>query len=67
MAMNALDNLHAVLESGANEVRIDPRIAEAARLPIERMLRFAAERGVRVQASGDAALDASLFAHTGMA
>jgi len=34
------------LESGRNEIHIDPRIGEQARLPIERMLAFAGANGV---------------------
>ncbi len=50
MAMNALRNLAAVLESGGNEIRIDPQICERAVLPIQRMLDFArAHRAVAPQ------------------
>jgi quinolinate synthase len=31
-----------VLETGANEVRVDPALGERARLPIDRMLAFTA-------------------------
>jgi len=43
MAMNGLANLAAVLESGANEIQVDPVIAARARLPMERMLNFTRE------------------------
>ena len=42
MAMNGLAGLAAVLETGANEVHVDPRVGERARLPIDRMLAFTA-------------------------
>jgi quinolinate synthase len=41
MAMNGLINLAEVLESGLNEIFIDPIIARRAVLPIQRMLDFA--------------------------
>ena len=40
MAMNGLANLAAALESGANEIQVDPAIAARARLPMGRMLNF---------------------------
>jgi quinolinate synthase len=46
MAMNALQNLEAVLQRGHNEVVIDPAIRERAVLPIRRMLDFAIEHGI---------------------
>jgi quinolinate synthase len=42
MAMNALDNLAAVLEQGGNEVFVDPELAKAAMKPLTRMLDFGA-------------------------
>ena len=41
MAMNGLQNLAEVLESGKNEVYIDPEISQKAKLSITRMLDFA--------------------------
>jgi quinolinate synthase len=35
-----------VLATGANEIRIDAALAERARLPIDRMLAFAAKHGI---------------------
>ena len=67
MAMNGLANLAAVLERGHNEIFVDTRIAARARLPIDRMLDFAARRKKRVQASGDLAKDVSLFSNVGAA
>jgi quinolinate synthase len=40
MGMNSLQNLAEVLETGANEIAIDPVIREQAVIPIDRMLRF---------------------------
>ncbi|GLU35536.1 quinolinate synthase NadA [Trinickia caryophylli] len=67
MAMNGLANLADVLERGHNEIHVDHAIGERARLPIDRMLAFAAERKKRVQASGDFARDTTLFANVGPA
>jgi len=41
MGMNALQNLEQVLESGENEIVIDPEIRKKAVTPIQRMLDFA--------------------------
>ncbi len=40
MAMNALADVARVLETGANEVFVDPSLGERAKLPIDRMLAF---------------------------
>ena len=50
MAMNGLYNLAEVLETGRNEIHIDPVIAKRAVLPIERMLEFA--RQIKLPTSG---------------
>jgi quinolinate synthase len=42
MAMNSLADVARVLESGANEVFVDPALIPRARLPIDRMLAFTA-------------------------
>jgi quinolinate synthase len=42
MAMNGLAGLAHVLETGANEVFVDPAIIDRARVPIDRMLAFTA-------------------------
>lgn len=60
MAMNGLAGLAQVLETGANEVHIDPALGLRARVPIDRMLAFTA-----AQRSGLAA--GSLQPHTGAA
>jgi len=67
MAMNGLANLAAVLESGANQVIVDPAIAHRARVPIDRMLDFAAAKKRNVRASGDLARDGGLFEKVGPA
>jgi quinolinate synthase len=67
MAMNGLANLVEVLERGHNEIFVDPAIGARARLPIDRMLAFAAANKARVQASGDLARDTALFAGIGPA
>ena len=40
MAMSELHNLNATLESGANEVLVDPEIGKLAMIPLQRMLDF---------------------------
>jgi quinolinate synthase len=67
MAMNGLANLADVLEHGHNEILVDRAVGERARLPIDRMLDFAARHKKRVQASGDLAKDTSLFSNVGAA
>jgi quinolinate synthase len=42
MAMNGLAGLAHVLETGANEVHVDPALGVRARVPIDRMLAFTA-------------------------
>jgi len=42
MAMNALTNLAEVLETGRNEIHVDPALGQRARVPIDRMLAFTA-------------------------
>ncbi|MBK1706098.1 quinolinate synthase NadA [Halochromatium glycolicum] len=46
MAMNALQNLAAVLERGDQEIRIDESTRQRAVIPIQRMLDFAREHGI---------------------
>jgi quinolinate synthase len=50
MAMNGLHNLAEVLESGKNEIHVDPAIIPRAVLPIKRMLDFA--RQIEMPTSG---------------
>ena len=42
MAMNSLAGLAQVLETGCNEVHVDPALGQRARQPIDRMLAFTA-------------------------
>jgi quinolinate synthase len=67
MAMNGLANLAETLETGTNEIHVDPEIARLAYAPIERMLAFSARRNVDVRASGDLARDGALFRDVGPA
>jgi quinolinate synthase len=54
MAMNGLLNLAEVLESGRNEIFVDPAIVPRAVLPIQRMLEFAKEIGLPTKGIGNA-------------
>ncbi|RLJ19285.1 quinolinate synthase [bacterium endosymbiont of Escarpia laminata] len=54
MGMNALQNLAEVLESGANEIHIDPAIQERAVVPIQRMLDFARTHDIGMKEKGNA-------------
>jgi quinolinate synthase len=52
--MNGLKGLLYVLETGANEIQIDPAVGRRAIVSINRMLKFAGQRGVSVAGmSGD--------------
>jgi len=50
MAMNGLINLAEVLETGRNEIHVDPEIGRRAVLPIQRMLDFAKQ--IKLPTSG---------------
>lgn len=65
MAMNELDKLASALESGLNQITVDPALARAARLPIERMLNFSAQQQRRVRSSGNIENDMELYQHVG--
>ena len=54
MAMNGLLNLAEVLESGKNEIQVDPAIIPRAVQPIKRMLDFAKEIGLPTKGIGNA-------------
>jgi quinolinate synthase len=54
MAMNGLLNLAQVLESGKNEIHVDPVIGRRAKVPIERMLDFARQINLPTRGIGNA-------------
>jgi quinolinate synthase len=54
MAMNGLYNLADVLETGRNEIYVDPAIIPRAVLPIERMLAFAKQIKLPTKGIGNA-------------
>ena len=54
MAMNGLFNLADVLETGKNEIYVDPAIIPHAVLPIERMLAFAKQINLPTRGIGNA-------------
>ena len=67
MAMNGLQNLIDVLESGANEVHVEPSTREKAVICINRMLDFAAAKKANVRPSSDLAAEQKLFSGIGPA
>ncbi len=67
MAMNGLRNLAEVLETGRNEIHVDPEIGRKAYVCIDRMLDFAAKKKANVRPSGDLAKDHQLFSGIGPA
>ncbi|MDQ0142161.1 quinolinate synthase NadA [Cupriavidus necator] len=67
MAMNALTNLAEVLETGRNEVHVDPAIGRQAVTCIDRMLDFAAAQKRNVRPSADLAKEQALFQGIGPA
>ena len=67
MAMNGLINLAEVLETGRNEIQVEPDIGRRARLSISRMLEFSKGLNLNVVPSGDLAKDAPLFKGIGPA
>ncbi|ANA32699.1 Quinolinate synthase A [Ralstonia mannitolilytica] len=67
MAMNALTNLAEVLETGRNEIHVDPATARQAVVCIDRMLDFAAREKAAVRPHGDLAANAQLFQGIGPA
>ena len=54
MAMNGLQNLAEVLQSGTNEIQVDPAIIPRAVLPIRRMLDFAKQINLPTSGIGNA-------------
>jgi quinolinate synthase len=67
MAMNGLQNLADVLESGRNEIHVDPVIGHEAYRCIDRMLTFAAQQKANVRPGSDLAKEQKLFAGIGPA
>jgi len=67
MAMNGLQNLADVLESGRNEIHVDPEVGRQAYVCIDRMLGFAARQKANVRPGGDLAKEQQLFAGVGPA
>ena len=67
MAMNSLQNLADVLESGRNTISVDETIRAKAVTCIDRMLDFAAARKANVRPSADLAAEQTLFAGLGPA
>jgi quinolinate synthase len=54
MAMNGLRGVLHALETGANEIQIDPELGRRAYRPIKRLLEFSAGRGDPFLMAGDA-------------
>lgn len=54
MAMNGLHNLLEVLETGRNEIHVDPETGRRAKVSIQRMLDFAKAHLPQMKGSGDA-------------
>ncbi len=67
MAMNGLQNLADVLESGRNAIHVDPATGSKAVTCINRMLDFAAAKKANVRPSSDLAAEQKLFAGIGPA
>src|SRR5690606_37058698 len=67
MAMNGLQNLADVLESGRNEIHVDAEIRRKAFTCIDRMLDFAARHKANVRPGSDLAKEQKLFAGIGPA
>jgi quinolinate synthase len=67
MAMNGLENLAEVLETGKNEIFVDPEIGRQAVRAIDRMLDFAAAKKAKALPTGDLAQESTLFSGVGPA
>lgn len=65
--MNGLRNLAQVLETGTNEIHVDPDVGRAAHRCIDRMLTFAAQQKANVRPSSDLAKESGLFSGIGPA
>jgi quinolinate synthase len=67
MAMNGLQNLVDVLESGNNEIHVDPEIGREAKRAIDRMLDFAAAKKAKALPTGALEKESKLFSGIGPA
>ncbi|GAB3452674.1 quinolinate synthase NadA [Massilia terrae] len=67
MAMNGLQNLAEVLESGRNEIHVDPEIGRQAKRSIDRMLDFAAAKKAKALPTGALEQEGKLFTGIGPA
>jgi quinolinate synthase len=67
MAMNGLQNLADVLESGRNEIHVDPEIGRQAKRAIDRMLDFAAAKKAKALPTGALEQEGKLFSGIGPA
>ena len=67
MAMNGLRNLADALETGSNEIKVEPEIARQAVVCINRMMDFAAAQNANVRPGPDLAQEQKLFAGIGPA
>jgi len=67
MAMNGLQNLLHVLETGSNEIHVDPAIGKQAVVCIDRMLDFATQKKANVRPRGSLENEQKLFAGIGPA
>jgi quinolinate synthase len=65
--MNGLKNLADVLETGANEVHVDPEIGRQAKRAIDRMLDFAAAKKASALPTGPLEQEGELFKGIGPA
>jgi len=67
MAMNGLANLAEVLETGKNEIHVEPAIGQEAVRAIDRMLDFAAAKKAKALPTGALEQESKLFAGIGPA
>jgi quinolinate synthase len=61
MAMNGLQNLADVLESGNNEIHVDPETGRQAKRAIDRMLDFAAAKKAKALPTGTLEIEGKLY------
>jgi quinolinate synthase len=54
MAMNDLYGVAEVLETGANEIHVDPAVGQQAKFSIQRMLDFAKQINLPTRGLGNA-------------